>query len=96
MGHITFLPFQALEEAQQAIQELFGRIRNIKAKAEHSELMVRFSPLQSYTSLLVRLNSLVWQRLEVQNGRDGHFHLEQFCFILQAFLGPKSLFYRVS
>lgn len=32
---------QALEEAQQAIQELFGRIRNIKTKAEHSELMVR-------------------------------------------------------
>lgn len=31
---------QALEEAQQAIEKLFGRIRNIKEKAEHSELMV--------------------------------------------------------
>ena len=31
---------QALEEAHQAIQELFGRIRNIKEKAEQSEHMV--------------------------------------------------------
>jgi hypothetical protein len=32
---------QALEEAQLTIQELFGRIRNIKEKAEHSEHMVK-------------------------------------------------------
>lgn len=32
---------QALEEAHIAIQELFGRIRNIKEKAEQSEHMVR-------------------------------------------------------
>ena len=31
---------QALEEAHQAIQELFGRIRNIREKAEQSEHMV--------------------------------------------------------
>ena len=31
---------QALEEAQHAIKELFGRIRNIKDKAEQSENMV--------------------------------------------------------
>lgn len=38
---------QALEEAQQAIQELFQRIRNIKEKAEQSEHMV--SPPWSYS-----------------------------------------------
>jgi len=32
---------QALEEAHQAIQELFGRIRNIKEKADQSEHMVK-------------------------------------------------------
>lgn len=32
---------QALEEAQQTIQELFKKIRDIKEKAEHSEDMVR-------------------------------------------------------
>ena len=31
----------ALEEAHTAIQELFGRIRNIKEKAEQSEHMVK-------------------------------------------------------
>ena len=31
---------QALEEAQQAIQELFKKIRDIKEKAERSEDMV--------------------------------------------------------
>ena len=31
----------ALEEAHVAIQELFGRIRNIKEKAEQSEHMVK-------------------------------------------------------
>jgi archaellum component FlaC len=31
----------SLEEAQTAIGELFGRIQNIKDKAEHSELMVK-------------------------------------------------------
>lgn len=31
---------QALEEAQEAIEKLFGRIRNIKEKAEQSEHMV--------------------------------------------------------
>ena len=30
----------ALEEAQEAIEKLFGRIRNIKEKAEQSEHMV--------------------------------------------------------
>lgn len=32
---------QALEEAHEAIQELFGRIRNIKEKAEQSEHTVK-------------------------------------------------------
>lgn len=32
---------QALEEAQQAIEKLFGRIRNIKEKAKQSEDMVK-------------------------------------------------------
>ena len=32
-------------QAQQTIQELFGRIRNIKEKAEHSEHMVRIELL---------------------------------------------------
>lgn len=31
---------QALDEAQEAIEKLFGRIRNIKEKAEQSEMMV--------------------------------------------------------
>jgi methyl-accepting chemotaxis protein len=32
---------QALEEAHRTIEELFGRIKNIKEKAEHSEHMVK-------------------------------------------------------
>ena len=32
---------QALEEAQEAIEKLFGRIRNIKEKARQSEDMVK-------------------------------------------------------
>lgn len=32
--------FQALEEAQIAIQQLFGKIKDIKDKAEKSEQMV--------------------------------------------------------
>lgn len=32
---------QALEEAQIAIQQLFGKIKDIKDKAEKSEQMVR-------------------------------------------------------
>lgn len=32
--------FQALEEAQKAIQQLFGKIKDIKDKAEKSEQMV--------------------------------------------------------
>lgn len=35
-----FLLFQALEEAQKAIQQLFGKIKDIKDKAEKSEQMV--------------------------------------------------------
>lgn len=37
--HIYF--WQALEEAQIAIQQLFGKIKDIKDKAEKSEQMVR-------------------------------------------------------
>lgn len=36
----VFLHFQALEEAQIAIQQLFGKIKDIKDKAEKSEQMV--------------------------------------------------------
>lgn len=36
----VFLHFQALEEAQVAIQQLFGKIKDIKDKAEKSEQMV--------------------------------------------------------
>lgn len=35
--------FQALEEAQKAIQQLFGKIKDIKDKAEKSEQMVSSS-----------------------------------------------------
>lgn len=35
-----FLLSQALEEAQKAIQQLFGKIKDIKDKAEKSEQMV--------------------------------------------------------
>lgn len=38
--HWIFLHFQALEEAQVAIQQLFGKIKDIKDKAEKSEQMV--------------------------------------------------------
>ncbi len=37
---IFCLLFQALEEAQKAIQQLFGKIKDIKDKAEKSEQMV--------------------------------------------------------
>lgn len=36
----VFLRLQALEEAQVAIQQLFGKIKDIKDKAEKSEQMV--------------------------------------------------------
>uniref|UniRef100_A0A8C2Q4N8 Vacuolar protein sorting-associated protein 53 homolog n=1 Tax=Cyprinus carpio TaxID=7962 RepID=A0A8C2Q4N8_CYPCA len=38
---IFCLLFQALEEAQKAIQQLFGKIKDIKDKAERSEQMVK-------------------------------------------------------
>uniref|UniRef100_A0A8C1D3N5 Vacuolar protein sorting-associated protein 53 homolog n=1 Tax=Cyprinus carpio carpio TaxID=630221 RepID=A0A8C1D3N5_CYPCA len=38
---IFCLLFQALEEAQKAIQQLFGKIKDIKDKAEKSEQMVK-------------------------------------------------------
>lgn len=38
---LYFLFGQALEEAQIAIQQLFGKIKDIKDKAEKSEQMVR-------------------------------------------------------
>lgn len=38
-----FFFFQALEEAQKAIQQLFGKIKDIKDKAEKSEQMVSSS-----------------------------------------------------
>lgn len=41
---LTLFLFQALEEAQKAIQQLFGKIKDIKDKAEKSEQMVS-SPL---------------------------------------------------
>lgn len=40
MIHWVFLHLQALEEAQIAIQQLFGKIKDIKDKAEKSEQMV--------------------------------------------------------
>lgn len=42
MSHSLLLIFaQALGEAQIAIQQLFGKIKDIKDKAEKSEQMVR-------------------------------------------------------
>lgn len=38
--HWVFFHLQALEEAQIAIQQLFGKIKDIKDKAEKSEQMV--------------------------------------------------------
>lgn len=38
--HWVFCRLQALEEAQVAIQQLFGKIKDIKDKAEKSEQMV--------------------------------------------------------
>lgn len=42
--YVSYCPVcfgQALEEAQIAIQQLFGKIKDIKDKAEKSEQMVR-------------------------------------------------------
>lgn len=40
LSTLTLFLFQALEEAQKAIQQLFGKIKDIKDKAEKSEQMV--------------------------------------------------------
>lgn len=40
LSALTLFLFQALEEAQKAIQQLFGKIKDIKDKAEKSEQMV--------------------------------------------------------
>ena len=45
----------ALEEAHRAIQELFGRIRNIKEKAERSEIMVSVCTPQCYKVCFIHL-----------------------------------------
>lgn len=39
-------------QAQSTIQELFGRIRNIKEKAEHSEHMVQLTCLPYFQVIL--------------------------------------------
>lgn len=43
LSTLTLFLFQALEEAQKAIQQLFGKIKDIKDKAEKSEQMVSSS-----------------------------------------------------
>lgn len=48
---------QALEEAHQAIQELFGRIRNIKEKAEQSEHMVCIVCVCACVHILMYVNT---------------------------------------
>ena len=40
LSTLTLFLFQALEEAQKAIQQLFGKIKDIKDKAEKSEQLV--------------------------------------------------------
>ena len=91
------LPFKALEEAQQAIQELFGRIRNIKAKAEHSELMVKFSPLNSPQTLLVFCIIVFTKLLVVRMTRclewlGSRFPFRAVLFTIEASVDIKSLF----
>lgn len=46
---------QALEEAQIAIQQLFGKIKDIKDKAEKSEQMVR-THTQTHTLTYVEVD----------------------------------------
>lgn len=50
MSHCVSLIFaQALEEAQIAIQQLFGKIKDIKDKAEKSEQMVQSAQTHAHT-----------------------------------------------
>lgn len=50
--------FQALEEAQIAIQQLFGKIKDIKDKAEKSEQMVSKNKLYRQESGLVKIYNM--------------------------------------
>ena len=65
---------QALEEVQEAIHELFGRIRNIKQKAEHSEHMVCvcLPVCLSVSPLYCTVKSYLLSSVSVSAGQEDH------------------------
>ena len=65
-------------KAQQTIQELFGRIRNIKEKAEHSEHMVRdhHTHLEGESCFVLKRGGkrhlISWYPLSLSPGEEDH------------------------
>ena len=75
MRECCFLSSQALEEAQQAIQQLFSRIIDIKEKADKSEQMVNidmvlFINLLFLWNVPVSFKTGLWVNLQPREGQQ--------------------------
>lgn len=84
VSYCSFYFGQALEEAQIAIQQLFGKIKDIKDKAEKSEQMVCS---QIHTQTRVKIQRWLVEAYQRHEPGSGEIHSVSSCYSRQQWGG---------